>query len=1242
MTPFVKHLCCGAALLLTTKNIAFATVGATTPFTSFEAENGTLGGGAVIQTLTSAPTNQFSSPQLEASGHAFVQLTNTGQYVEWTNTTGQSFTAVNLRSCIPDAPTGGGISNTIDLYVNGSFRQAFSVNSVQNYCYESTTNYNDQTDKNPADGNPRDFWNDTHAFISGAAVAPGDRIRFQKDSTNSAAFYYIDVIDLETPPAPLAQPANSLSILNYGAVSNSLSVDNTAAINNCFSAAQAQGKMAYIPPGIFCFSAVNGGLKASGITIAGAGPWYSTLYRVTPANNNQGIANIIETVSCTLSNLLLDCNGSSRAGNNNNGAIDFSGNNWVVDNVWIQHVTSSFWCAGFGGIARNCRTLSVWSDGGNFNNVQSVSGIGMNLTYSNNFVRGTGDDAMAINSVNYNTSGNTTYYYTTMSNITYVNNTAVAPWGGKCMGIYGGINDLVTNNLLCDTARYLGLGVGKFGVNGSDLQSARVIGNAVIRCGGNGYLQQQPAMMMGNGGDGQSVGTVANAYCALNLISNAVYSGASFTAGTNIVFQRNTIVSPGLHGIVVESSSSVRGFSIVNSNAISGLSAGHFALTNPVASFATIIPTMAANYTAMSGVTTEACTEGGQDLTGIANGDWAAYGGINLGGTTAFVARIASASLGGNIEIHLDSPGGTLAGTCPVPGTGGRQNFTDAYCALTNATGTHTVYLVFTGGSGSLFNVEFFGAFTAPGVLSHRLLPGNTYALQSVLDGQYVSATNSGNYTLAAQGASVSIPEEFQIYDAGGGNIGLLALANTNYVCADNNGNDPLIANRTGVGSWETYTEFDAGNGNIALRAMNNGKYVTVSNTAAATLIAKSTTITTAESFTLQFVTGVAPATPGGLMTWPGNGQVGLGWASSPGTTSYNVKRATSYAGTYSVIASNWPGLNYTDTNLANGATYYYAVSALNPVGESTNSAPAAAVVGTLPRWTWTVSASVMASGNPPDNAIDGNINTRWSSGTQQTNGMWFQIDLGATTTFRGLVLDAGSSSSDYPRGYQVNVSNDGLNWGGAVATGSGSSAVTTILFANQNARYIRITQTGSASGLWWSIHELTVLGTVPAAPSGLTGMSLSGSQIGLTWNAATSAASYNVKRAVASGGPYTTVAWNLTDPTYADFGLSGGTLYYYVVTATNAFGESLPSSQIAVRPVSTTPTALSFTSNSGQIQLSWPVDHTGWRLEAQTNSLNSGLGTNWTTVPNSAGTNALVWPVNVTTGSLFFRLSYP
>jgi hypothetical protein len=562
-----------AVFLAASGQTAFGSVGATTPFTTFEAEAGTLGGGAAVVALTSSPTTQYSSPQLEASGHAYVQLTATGQYVQWTNNTTQSFTAINLRSCIPDASAGGGITSTIDLYVNGTFRQALSVNSQQNYCYEGK-NYNDQTDKNPADGDPRDFWNDTHAFITGATVSPGQTIRIQMDSTNTAAFYYVDCIDLETPPAASTQPANSLSITSYGAMANNSTIDNTAAINSCFTAAQSQNKIAWIPSGIFYFSADKGGLKATNITIEGAGPWYSTIYRVTPANNGQGVCNIITTSGCTMQNLSLDCNSNSRNGVNNNGAVNFSGSNWVVNNCWVQHVTSGFWCGGDGGTIENCRVQDTWADGMNLNNVQDSRGVGNNLTAQNNFVRGSGDDATAINSVNYNG----TTFYTQMSNITMQNNTSIAPWGGKGLGMYGGNNVVATNCYMSDTARYIGLGVMRFGVNGSDLTSGTVTGNVVERCGGNAYLQQQSAMMIGNGGDGQSVGQVQNVLVGDNVIDDALYNAVSFTTSKSITFQQNTISNPSLNAIFIGANHF--GYNILDANSVTGLPSGESEIAN--------------------------------------------------------------------------------------------------------------------------------------------------------------------------------------------------------------------------------------------------------------------------------------------------------------------------------------------------------------------------------------------------------------------------------------------------------------------------------------------------------------------------------------------------------------------------------------------------------------------------------------------------------------------------------------
>jgi hypothetical protein len=80
--------------------------GATTPFTTYQAPEGVLGGGASVVSLTSPPTSGYDSPQGEASGHAYVQLTGTGQYVQWTNGTGRPINFINVRASIPDSSTG--------------------------------------------------------------------------------------------------------------------------------------------------------------------------------------------------------------------------------------------------------------------------------------------------------------------------------------------------------------------------------------------------------------------------------------------------------------------------------------------------------------------------------------------------------------------------------------------------------------------------------------------------------------------------------------------------------------------------------------------------------------------------------------------------------------------------------------------------------------------------------------------------------------------------------------------------------------------------------------------------------------------------------------------------------------------------------------------------------------------------------------------------------------------------------
>jgi arabinoxylan arabinofuranohydrolase len=116
-------------------------------------------------------------------------------------------------------------------------------------------------------------------------------------------------------------------------------------------------------------------------------------------------------------------------------------------------------------------------------------------------------------------------------------------------------------------------------------------------------------------------------------------------------------------------------------------------------------------------VKTETCSEGGMDVTAIENGDFIKVKGVDFGaGATSLDVRVASASSGGNIDIRLDSQTGKLVGTCAVSGTGGAQAWATKSCAISGASGIHDVFFVFTGGSGSLFNFNWWKFRGDPGI----------------------------------------------------------------------------------------------------------------------------------------------------------------------------------------------------------------------------------------------------------------------------------------------------------------------------------------------------------------------------------------------------------------------------------------------------------------------------------------------------------------------------------------------
>jgi autotransporter-associated beta strand protein len=100
-------------------------------------------------------------------------------------------------------------------------------------------------------------------------------------------------------------------------------------------------------------------------------------------------------------------------------------------------------------------------------------------------------------------------------------------------------------------------------------------------------------------------------------------------------------------------------------------------------------------------------------------------------------------------------------------------------------------------------------------------------------------------------------------------------------------------------------------------------------------------------------------------------------------------------------------------------------------------------------------------------------------------------------------------------------------------------------------------------------------------------------------------------------------------------------TLGVYNSTTSSPYIAGSGSLQVAVF-VATNPTNLTATVSGGNLVLSWPADHLGWRLQAQTNSLSTGLGTNWVNVPNTATVTAVTNALNRANGSVFYRMIYP
>lgn len=358
----------------------------------------------------------------------------------------------------------------------------------------------------------------------------------------------------------------------------------------------------------------------------------------------------------------------------------------------------------------------------------------------------------------------------------------------------------------------------------------------------------------------------------------------------------------------------------------------------------------------------------------------------------------------------------------------------------------------------------------------------------------------------------------------------------------------------------------------------------------------------------------IQPSAPEQLTATAGNLQVNLTWNAVTGATGYNVERSTTSGGIYTSIATNVTSPNYIDTSVSNGTTYYYVVTAVNANGESAYSNEVSA----------TPQAPLPSS---PTNLVaiagTGQVSLTWDAVTNATS-----YDVKRSTTSGGIytTISTGLTSPNY---------ND-----------------TTV--TNGTAYYYVVTAV-NASRESGNSNEATATpqSPEPSSPTNLSVTTGTG-QVNLTWMAVTGATGYNVKRATTAGGPYTSIAQNVSATTYTDTSVAAGSTYYYIVTALTSGRESANSNEASATLSAPTgdrlyvlldineQAQLSVTNNlTDNTLLTWTSsDPTVATVDANGKVTALKEGTCFINVANSDNTYTDYIPIKVMKGAANYRLA--
>lgn len=503
---------------------ANATRGATVPYTTYEAENGSTNGSVL------GPDRTYLKTASEASGRKAVVLDQTGEYVQFTLS--KPANALTLRYSIPDSASGSAYETPLSLYSAGTHLRDITLTNKYSWVYGGYPYNND-----PSQGSGHHFFDEVHVRLASTLPA-GTVLKFQKDATDTASSYTLDLVETETAPAAYAMPAGFVSATTLGVTADDGS-DDTAALNSAVGTAKNQGKGLWLPSGTYD---ISGHVNLTGIALRGAGEWYTVLRGKNGKGGlfGQGGTNTVQDLSISGDVTYRDDAGFDTAVEG-----DF-GNGSTVQNVWIEHTKVGLWIdAPTNGLyASGLRIRDTFADGVNLHKGTAGTEI------SNSSVRNTGDDALAMFSEAQ-----------AVTDSAYRFDTVQVPLLANGAAIYGGSGNRIEDSMISDTVTAsAGIAISTRNFNPAPLPFAgttTVARNTLTRTGGYEPNWQSRFGALWIYADASDITAPVNV--TDNTILDSTYSAVLISyqkTVSNLTVNNLTIDKTGAYGIEINSAGS--------------------------------------------------------------------------------------------------------------------------------------------------------------------------------------------------------------------------------------------------------------------------------------------------------------------------------------------------------------------------------------------------------------------------------------------------------------------------------------------------------------------------------------------------------------------------------------------------------------------------------------------------------------------------------------------------------------